>query len=383
MFEISSRSGVPQLNPTRRHFLQSIGAVGTAAFVARQPSRAQSRIPYVDGLSFLPSDMSAVRESGLTAFILDTSAGEMVAGADGRPRFVRSFNASAKAITATRRRLRENPHAFLATRGSEIADAQRRGQTAVFLQFQGCEPLEGDLERIDIFYELGLRVLQLTHHHDNPFGGGAMEASPSGLTPLGIQAVERMNTMGIIPDVSHASDRCALDVTRYSRSPVVLSHGGARALVPNARCAPDEVIRAIANTGGVMGIFMMSFWLTTDPHPTVDHLIRQIRHVVNVGGTDAVGIANDYPITGEAHLAQLGNDNEEGVKAYHPWWQSMAERGILGFEALPEHVVIPELNNIRRMERIHRALESARFESGAVEKIMGGNWIRVLRQTLG
>lgn len=371
------------MTTNRREFLESVTATAATALMTGSRPNQQPRIPYVDGLSFLSENPSDVRESALTAFILDTSAGEVIEDAAGRPRFIRSFAASAKAIVATRHRLGDNPYAFVATRGSDIAEGRRRGQTAVFLQFQGCEPLEGDLDRLDVFYELGLRVLQITHHHDNPFGGGAMEKTPSGLTELGVQAIERMNAMGVIPDVSHASDPCALDVTRTSNGPVILSHGGARALVPNARCAPDEVIRAIAETGGVMGIFMMSFWLTTDPEPTVEHLIRQIRHLINVGGTESVGIANDFPLTGEAHLASLNNNNAEGVTAYYPWWDSMTERGVLGFEEHPRHVVIPELNNIHRMERIHRALETARFDASVIGRIMGGNWIRVLTETLG
>jgi membrane dipeptidase len=163
---------------------------------------------------------------------------------------------------------------------------------------------------------------------------------------------------------------------------VILSHGAARAIVPNARCAPDDVIRAVARTGGVMGVFMMTFWLTTDATPTVDHVVAQIRHIANVGGIDAVGIANDYPLTGEASLVSLGNDNAKGIVNYMPWWDTMRRRGIMGFDRTPTHVVVPELNAITRMYTLHSTLEKARFTSAEIEKIMGGNWVRVLG-TLG
>ncbi len=90
-----------------------------------------------------------------------------------------------------------------------------------------------------------------------------------------------------------------------------------------------------------------------------------------------------HPVTGEAHLRELGNDNAEGVKGYHPWWVSIRERGVAGFEELPRHVVIPELNDVHRMQTIQAALERARFSSGEIEKIMGGNWVRVLSEVLG
>ena len=386
----SSAAGVGMHTPlSRRSFVRAAALTGAASLLGPERLLAQARPPYpfVDGLCALPGDLADIARSGLSAFILDASSVAPVQTDDGSIRYYRSFDASVQSLVAYRRRLMagEIPGAFLATRGSRIEGAWRHGRTAVFLQFQGAQPLEGDLWRLDLFHELGLRVLQLTHHNANPFAGGALDPVPSGLTPLGHDLVAKMNELGIVPDVSHGSDLTSLEVARASDAPVILSHGAARALVPNARCAPDEVIRAVADTGGVMGIFMMSFWLTTDPVPTVDHLIAQIRHVADVGGIDCVGIANDYPVSGEAHLASLGNDNAEGVKAYHPWWQSIAEEGILGFDAgdLPRHVVIPELNRVRRMFLIDQALEGARFTARERERIMGGNWIRVLEESLG
>jgi membrane dipeptidase len=374
---------------SRRAFLRAAAVVGGTALIRprRLLGQAAPPYPYVDGLCALPADPRDVGRSGLSAFLADVSSVAPVQTEDGTIRYYRSFEASAQSLVATRRRLEDGavPGAFLATRGSQIREAFREGRTALFFQFQGAQPLEGELWRLDLFYELGLRVLQLTHHNANPFAGGALDPTPTGLTSLGHDLVARMNELRVVPDVSHASDATALDVARASSSPVILSHGSARAIVPNARCAPDEVIRAVGQTGGVMGVFMMSFWLTDDPVPTVDHLIAQLKHVANVGGMEAVAIANDYPVTGEAHLRSLDNDNAEGVKAYHPWWESMAREGILGFDAdkLPRHVVIPELNNVRRMYLIDDALEGAGFSSSDRERIMGANWIRVLEEVLG
>ena len=132
-----------------------------------------------------------------------------------------------------------------------------------------------------------------------------------------------------------------------------------------------------------MGIFMMSFWLTTDAQPSTDAYIRQIRHVIKVGGVDAVGIANDYTVAGELTAAKAGNDNAKIISNYYPWWDSIAKRGVIGFDRRPTHAVIAELNNVRRMFLLHQALERERFSSGEIEKIMGGNWVRVLTRALG
>ena len=128
---------------------------------------------------------------------------------------------------------------------------------------------------------------------------------------------------------------------------------------------------------------MMSMWLTTDPVPTVEAYVRQIRHVAKVAGIDAVGIANDYTIAGELTAAKAGNDNAKIISNYYAWWDSVGKQGVMGFKERPLHAVIPALNNVRRMFLIEEALQKSGFTGTEVEKIMGGNWIRVLRGTLG
>ena len=371
---------------SRREFLQHALAVPALAALSPAVARAQERpsIPYVDGLSFMSPDPADVRRSGLTAFLCDVSSVEQLKTTDGSIRYFRSFEACARSITAMRRNLQSGriPGAFLATKGTDVNEAWRTKQTAIFLQFQGCEPIGDQLWRLDLFHELGLRILQITHHNDNAWGGGAIEKTWSGLTKVGLEGIERLNALSIIPDLSHGSDLTALDVLKASRKPVILSHGAARALVPTARCAPDEVIRGIGQSGGVMGIFMMSMWLTTDPTPTVDAYVKQVRHVANIAGIDAVGIANDYTLAGELSAVKAGNDNAKIIANYFAWWDSVNKQGVMGFDTRPTHAVIPELNNVRRMFLLEEALRKSGFSVSEVEKVMGGNWIRVLEQAL-
>jgi membrane dipeptidase len=255
-----------------------------------------------------------IRASGLTGLVADVSGIEVVKSGDGSRRAQRSFAACLRSIVKARQELRKIDNVFLATDGTQIKEAFRSGKTAVFLQIQGGgEAVGEDLSRIDLFRELGLRVLQITHHHDNPLGGGGIDKRLSGLTKLGFEAIERMNALGVIPDLSHASDQTSLGTLKTSKKPVIISHGAARALVNNGRCTPDEVIRGVADSGGVMGIFMMSFWLTSDPVPTVESLLKQIRHVTRIGGADSVGIANDFPLSGEESLIRANNNNSEAV----------------------------------------------------------------------
>ncbi|HET9372754.1 MAG TPA: membrane dipeptidase [Vicinamibacterales bacterium] len=373
---------------TRRGFLQQLGAAAATARAADSPaqSRPITPFPYVDGLT-LAGPMNDLAASGLSAFLVDVSRAERLETTDGSIKYWRSFDATSKSIAEMRTDLAREPLAFHATRGSEIAGAHRNGRTAVFFQVQGGGEIVGqNLDRLDALHALGLRVFQITHHNDNPWGGGAIEPKWSGLTALGRAGVERLHALGMIPDLAHVSDPTCRDVIAISRAirkAVIVSHGGARALVDNARCTPDDVIRGVADSGGAMGVFMMTCWLTTDPMPTPASYVAQIRHIVRVGGIDAVGIANDYAIGGDAGAQSVGNDNARAVQNILPWWNSVAKSQVLGFDTPPAHVVIPELNNPRRAFLIHDALDRAGFRSAEIEKIMGGNWIRVLRQSLG
>lgn len=382
------------MTDSRRSFLkQAVGAFVATPFLVppgwpARPiagaAREKTPFPFVDGLTFMgpPDEIAA---SGLSAFILDVSAPEPIKTTDGSIKYFRSYDACKRSLTEMRRKLDagEIPGAFLATKGSSIANAYRTGRTAVYFQFQGCEPIGEELGRLSEFRDLGLRVLQITHHNNNAWGGGALEPVWSGLTKVGFEGVEQMVALGITPDLSHVADPTARDVLKTSKRPVILSHGAARALVNNARCTPDDVIRGVAESGGAMGIFMMSFWLTTEAVPTTEAYLRHIRHVINVGGINAVGIANDYPVGGEDNARRLGNDNARAIQGYLQWWDAVAREKVLGFDQRPTHVVIPELNNVRRAFSLHEALDRARFSTGEIEKIMGGNWTRVLTESLG
>ncbi|ATW04053.1 hypothetical protein CHN51_11330 [Sphingorhabdus sp. YGSMI21] len=367
---------------SRRSFVgaSALSALAGSGAVARGLTGSVRPAPMIDGLSFLPENLEEIRLAGLTGMICDVSRVEEVRDADGTPRYQRNFGVNDKALDAAVSRIDASDEVFLATRGSDIGN---QPGCAAFLQFQSCETIGEDLRRIAYFHDKGLRVLQLTHHNDNKFAGGAIEREQSGLTELGRAGIAEMNRVGLLPDVSHGSVPTILQAAQASRSALAYSHGACRAIVDHPRCITDEGIRAIADKGGVIGIFMMSFWLTTDSRPEVDHLIAHIRHVINIGGIDAVGISNDFPMAGQENLRQLGNDNAEGVKEYLGWWRAMRKLGIPGYEDDPEHVVIPELNNLSRMMTIRTALLEEGFSQGEVSKIMGGNWQRLLVDVLG
>ncbi|MCS6234575.1 peptidase M19 [Shewanella baltica] len=385
---------IKAVNHHRRTLLKGLGAATLLSPLASLPSfaAAQRRI-YVDGLSFLPDDLSDVTASKLDAYLCDISAIETIEQADGTQNYKRTYKACMESIKQAAKRVSDHPDILLqGLRGRDIQRARDSQRTAVFFQIQGADCVEEDSEanqwaRVDEFHQQGLRVLQLTHHYGNTFAGGALDSDANGglnkpLTAHGRELIAKLNHANILVDVSHSSAQTALDVAKITKSPIVQSHGAARGIVNHARCSPDEVIRAIGDSGGVFGVFMMSFWLTNNAVPTIDDYIRQLEYVSRVGGVDSVAIANDFPLRGQENLLALGNDNAKGIKEYQEWWYSLRAKGVLGFDAEPRHVVIPELNHIDRMSRIDDALAKARFKATDRDRFMGGNWQRVLNKVL-
>jgi len=352
------------------------------SFLAQIGEKRKTHPLFFDGL-ILNADNSEVKDayqqSGLSGFIWDVS---FVEEKDGK--YVRLFLPCLKSIARANKTLRENDIGlFLATKGSQVHKARKTGKTAVFLQFQSCEPFTDDVDLMEVFYEMGLRICQVTHHSTNPFGGGSLEKHWTGLTELGFKAIEKMDELNIIPDLSHGNEVLCKDVLKTSTKSVVISHTCCRAIINNARCVTDDIIRGVADSGGVVAIMPLSFWITSDPIPTVDHYLSHIEHVIKIGGIDSVGLSHDATVAGNLEAAKHGNDNAKAVAPSLPWWKKQQKAGILGFEELPKHSIIPELNDVRRHFTIQAALKKKGYPSSQIEKIMGRNWERVLTQRLG
>lgn len=361
---------------SRRTLLTAALAGGAAPFL----TAAAKKPVFVDGMSFLPDDPHDLAASGLKAFICDVSKGETDTDANGFKFYHRKFELCDRSISdASARIAKEFPGLRVALTGNDV---DLPGQATVF-QFQGCEPIGQDLSRIAYFREKSLRILQLTHNESNAFATAYTdERSGRGLSDLGREGLDEINRVRLIPDVSHASEATALETVARSKAPVILSHGACRALLDHPRAATDKMIRSVANSGGVFGVFMMSFWLTKDPTPVPEHYVAHLRHAVNIAGIDSVAVANDYAMSGLKGPKGAPFENAQDMEAYTPWWRSNRERGVPGFGPDPTHAVIPQLNVINRMQLIHEALLRGGFKPREADKIVGRNWLAFFRTNL-
>ncbi len=182
----------------------------------------------------------------------------------------------------------------LAVSGPDVERITGQGKIAAILALEGAEPLGQDLSALRLFYRLGMRMLSFAWMRRTAFGDGAWENdSRGGLTRLGRDAVREMNRLGIIMDVSHASDQTTWDILETSSRPVIASHSNARALQVHPRNLTDEMIEAIAASGGLVGVVAVAGYIS-DTEPTIARWADHVDHIVELAGIDHVGIGCDF-----------------------------------------------------------------------------------------
>ena len=220
---------------------------------------------------------------------------------------------------------------------------------------------------VDILYGQGLRVSQLTYNHRTLLGNGCMERSDGGLSNYGVKIVERMNRVGIAVDVSHAGDRTALDTFEVSKKPVLITHSNCRSLVPgHPRCVPDEVIRKMAATGGVMGITYLRNFVRDKEPTTIEHVVDHFDHVAKLVGVEHVGLGADQDI--DSHDKLPPKMLSQMIAQFDPRY------------AFRHRCNIDGLDHPKRTFDLTEALIRRGYSDTDIEGILGGNFKRVLSQ---
>ncbi len=193
----------------------------------------------------------------------------------------------------------------------DFIDNQKNGKMSAFLTMEDGRAVQGSMERLEYFYQQGVRLISLTWNYENCFGAPNSVHSDimnRGLTSFGKEAIEVMNEWGILIDVSHLSDGGFEDVMKISKKPFVASHSNCRALSPHPRNLTDDMIRKLAEKGGVAGVNFAPEFLDSDikaKKSTIQNLTAHIKHFIEIGGVECVGLGTDFDgITGEFEIGE-------------------------------------------------------------------------------
>jgi membrane dipeptidase len=257
----------------------------------------------------------------------------------------------------------------------DIHSAYENGQLALFLALEAATPVENEVDKIDILYGLGVRMMGIVYSKSNQLGSGQREERDGGLTHFGHQVVNRMNKIGMAIDISHAGAQTQLDVIKANHKPSFISHGCARGLcrkdMPNhKRCATDDVLKACAQSGGVIGIVASPHSTITvnKPEHTIDSIMEHFEYVKNLVGIDYVTFGPDT----------LFGDHV-GLDGAFAKQLSMHQQLSTTSSKYPRVPYVKGMENpSEAFPNIVRWLVVHSYTDEEIRKIIGGNALRVL-----
>jgi len=260
---------------------------------------------------------------------------------------------------------------YVALTVDDLYRARREGKIALVATLESATPIENEIDRVDILYGLGIRSMGITYSEANALGCGLKEPNDGGLTTLGRRVVQRMNRLGMTIDTAHCGDQTALDAIELSEKPTLISHVGARALWHTNRMKPDQVLKACAERGGVIGIEAAPHTTLTAKHPqhSIESYMEHFEYVADLCGIDHVAFGPDT----------LFGDH---VGLHHAFASQLS---IASAHAGMEYEEVDYVKGLENpgevMPNVARWLVSHGYSDDEIVQVMGQNVLRVLEQS--
>lgn len=263
-----------------------------------------------------------------------------------------------------------------AFRAADITAAKRAGKIAMIYGFQDTTAIGVKMERVALFKGLGVRVIQLTYNRRNLCGDGALEPANAGLSRLGRETIAAIEKARLLLDLSHGGQKTIAEGIAAATRPLTISHTGCRALNDNPRNTTDAELKALADKGGVAGIYFMPF-LSADSKPTREDLLRHFEHAVNICGEDHVSIGTD----GGSSAIVVDDKARAAAKLEY------AQRSAAGIAAPGEgpdvFTWVEAYNSPLRLRMLADDLAGRGWKAARVEKVLGGNLMRLWGEVWG
>ena len=258
-------------------------------------------------------------------------------------------------------------------KASDFEEARRSNRLALLYYTQNATPLGDDLARLEQLKRQGVLIVQLTYNTRNLLGDGCLERTNAGLSTFGVQVVERMNELNMLVDVSHTGMASTLDAIQLSRKPIAITHAGCKAVFDHPRNKTDEALKLMADRGGVVGIFQINPYIGPKERNTMAEYVAHIEHAVNVAGIDHVAVGSD-----REHRT-IPDTAEEKQKLI----DELSRLRPVTAATFRWPFFLSELNHPRRMQTIADELVRRRWKSADIEKVLGLNFLRLVKEVIG
>ena len=303
---------------------------------------------------FTAADFQKYKDSGINVFHIAVGTGGPNAY-DGTMRFVTGWDSFLAGQDQSFMRI-DSAGDFDRVKGS--------GKVGILIGVQNSEHFRTTAD-VDAFLALGQRVSQLTYNTRNRIGDGSTERTNAGLSDFGVAIVDRMNTVGMAVDVSHSGDQTTLDACTLSKKPVLFTHSNARALNPkHPRCKTDEAIRAMAKSGGVMGITGVRNFVKNSEPTTIEDFLNHYDHVAKLVGIEHLGIGSDIDLDG---YDDMPPEDYKQLKA-----------GYKDSYAFRDKIDIEGVDHPKRVYDLTEGLIRRKYSDADIRGVLGGNFKRVL-----
>lgn len=268
-------------------------------------------------------------------------------------------------------RYRALPWLRYVTTAKDIRDAKQNGQIAFYGHCQPVWPIPRDLKRIDEAYGRGLRSLMLTYNRMDNVGVGCTERVDAGLSMFGIDVVRHCESLGLLVDTSHCGHLTTMDACRHARRPVNANHASAKALCDVARAKSDDALKAIAGTGGVIGVVTVPFYVSTQRAPSIEAVLDHIDYIADLVGWRHVSLGTDWPnqVPDDIQRAVLGEAFQE--IGFRPEDRIDVTDRVVGFD------------DYRDLPNITRGLVRRGWSDEQIKGVLGENALRVFEDVCG
>jgi len=259
---------------------------------------------------------------------------------------------------------------------ADIARAKAEKKVGIIYGFQNAAMMGDDPARVDIFADLGVRIIQLTYNLRNQLGDGSIVPEGRGLTEFGRKVVDRLNANRVMVDLSHSGRQICLDAIQASKQPISINHTGCRALTDLPRNKTDEELRGVAEKGGFVGVYFMPF-LNLSGHARAVDVVAHVEHALNVCGEDHVGIGTDGTVTPIDDLDKYA----DALRKEH---EDRKAKGIAApGERADTHPFVDDLRGPDQFRKLYRLLAERGHKPARIEKIFGGNFVRYAKTVWG
>jgi membrane dipeptidase len=262
----------------------------------------------------------------------------------------------------------ELPWVRYVTSAAEIRDAKRDGVVAFYAHCQPVNPAPRNLKALDRAYEKGLRSFMLTYNRMDNIGTGCTERVDAGVSMFGVDVIKHCNEIGMIIDVSHCGYATTMDACRYSKKPVNANHTCARSVYVHARAKSNEALRAIAGTGGVIGVVAVPAFLSSDRRASIEHMLDHIDYISDLVGWAHVAVGSDWPMQAPDDVLNQTVVPEKKSMGFRDQDNIDATQRLVGFD------------DSRDLPNITRGLVKRGYTDEQIKGILGENALRVFKE---